>query len=113
MTILIDNYNLNSLAEKMAGESAAVGSPSVQGQAVLPGPTQRAEEVGPSHRPAPGRDGGTQTMILEANSPVRCDAAPAEARPMVLVVDDEPLICDVLRRYLEIQGFRVLVAESG
>jgi CheY-like chemotaxis protein len=32
---------------------------------------------------------------------------------VILVVDDEPLIRDLLSRYLELQGFHVLVAASG
>jgi len=33
--------------------------------------------------------------------------------PLVLVVDDEPMVRDVLARYLEKEGFRVLTAEDG
>ncbi len=31
----------------------------------------------------------------------------------ILVVDDEPYICDVMRRILEIGGYRVTTASSG
>ena len=34
-------------------------------------------------------------------------------RPVVLVVDDEPVVRDVLRKYLEQQGFHVWTAENG
>ncbi|HEY7477545.1 MAG TPA: response regulator transcription factor [Actinomycetota bacterium] len=33
--------------------------------------------------------------------------------PTVLVVDDEPIVCDVLRRYLEDGGFAVRIAGDG
>src|SRR3712207_892544 len=35
------------------------------------------------------------------------------ARQRVLVVDDEPLLCDVLVFYLEDAGYETLVAHSG
>ena len=35
------------------------------------------------------------------------------ATPLVMVVDDEPMVRDVLARYLEKEGFRVLTAQDG
>jgi len=35
------------------------------------------------------------------------------ATPLVLVVDDEPMVREVLARYLEKEGFRVLTAQDG
>jgi CheY-like chemotaxis protein len=37
----------------------------------------------------------------------------SEARPVVLVVEDEPTIRTVIARVLELDGYRVLVAENG
>jgi len=31
----------------------------------------------------------------------------------VLIVDDEPMLCDIFKRWLEVQGCRVLTAENG
>ena len=33
--------------------------------------------------------------------------------PLALVVDDEPRMCDVLRRVLEKEGYRVITALDG
>jgi DNA-binding response OmpR family regulator len=52
-------------------------------------------------------------MIREAHSPSQTDVTPAMNRPGILIVDDESLIGDLLSHYLELQGFRVLVATSG
>ncbi len=37
----------------------------------------------------------------------------AASRPLVLVVDDEPHMCHVLRRILEKEGYRVVTAPDG
>jgi two-component system response regulator PrrA len=39
--------------------------------------------------------------------------AEADVRPVVLVVDDEPMIRDVLEQYLTREGFEVLTASNG
>jgi DNA-binding response OmpR family regulator len=39
--------------------------------------------------------------------------AEAEVRPVVLVVDDEPMVRDVLEQYLTREGFEVLTASNG
>jgi CheY-like chemotaxis protein len=39
--------------------------------------------------------------------------AEADVRPVVLVVDDEPMIRDVLQQFLAREGFEVLVASTG
>ena len=33
--------------------------------------------------------------------------------PLVLIVEDDPMLCDVLRMYLENEGYRVMVASDG
>lgn len=35
------------------------------------------------------------------------------ATPLVLIVDDEPMVREVLARYLEKEGFRVFTAQDG
>jgi DNA-binding response OmpR family regulator len=37
----------------------------------------------------------------------------ADVRPVVLVVDDEPMIRDVLQQFLAREGFEVLTASNG
>ena len=37
----------------------------------------------------------------------------AERKPKILVVDDDPRLRDLLRRYLGENGFNVFVAENG
>jgi DNA-binding response OmpR family regulator len=39
--------------------------------------------------------------------------AEADVRPVVLVVDDEPMIRDVLQQFLAREGFEVLTASTG
>jgi CheY-like chemotaxis protein len=39
--------------------------------------------------------------------------AEADVRPVVLVVDDEPMIRDVLQQFLTREGFEVLTASNG
>jgi DNA-binding response OmpR family regulator len=39
--------------------------------------------------------------------------AEADVRPVVLVVDDEPMIRDVLQQFLAREGFEVLTAPNG
>lgn len=112
MTTLFDIQKLHNHTEKLAGEPAGSGSSPVQGQDGLPGTSRPPANEGTTSTPSPGGDGERQVMIAEANSPSRSHAATARP-PSILVVDDEPLIRDLLSRYLELQGFRVLVAESG
>jgi DNA-binding response OmpR family regulator len=38
---------------------------------------------------------------------------PPDARPRVLVVDDEPIVVEVVERYLRREGFQVVTAASG
>ncbi len=33
--------------------------------------------------------------------------------PLVMLVNDEPVMCDVMRRILEMNGYRVIVANDG
>ncbi|MBI1913450.1 MAG: response regulator [Planctomycetes bacterium] len=127
MTILFDSQKLPSRAEQLADEPAGSGSSPVPGQDLLPGTNRPSANEGlrqtasPSGKgvsgtasnPSPGGDGEIRAMIVEASSPSRSHAAPAANPPRILVVDDEPLIRDLLSRYLESQGFRVLVAASG
>jgi DNA-binding response OmpR family regulator len=37
----------------------------------------------------------------------------AAKNPLILVVDDEPNMCDILRRILEKEGYQVLTASDG
>jgi DNA-binding response OmpR family regulator len=39
--------------------------------------------------------------------------APTESKGMILVVDDEPTICDLMKAYLEVEGFDVITATNG
>ncbi|MGL4461957.1 MAG: response regulator [Planctomycetia bacterium] len=39
--------------------------------------------------------------------------APIHPAPTLLIVDDEPAVCKVLRLYLESKGFRILTAAGG
>ncbi len=41
------------------------------------------------------------------------EAGDAEGRPVVLVIDDDPLVRDLLRRHLRRHGYHVLTAEGG
>ena len=40
-------------------------------------------------------------------------SAPAEARPVLLVVDDEPRILSALQRCLRREGYEIVAADSG
>jgi DNA-binding NtrC family response regulator len=39
--------------------------------------------------------------------------APTESKGMILVVDDEPSICELMKAYLEVEGFDVITATNG
>lgn len=39
--------------------------------------------------------------------------SPSAPQPLVLIVDDEPELCDLVSMQLEIWGYRVLTAEDG
>ena len=68
----------------------------------------------------PGK-GSTFTVLLPTNmieAPLPTDEPPMAAAPRsgpqtVLIVDDDRLVRDLLRRFLEKQGFRVIAAVSG
>ncbi len=62
---------------------------------------------------APGT-GSTFTVLLPANTAEADNAAPpAGGSPPVLIVDDDRLVRDLLRRFLTKEGFRVMAAVSG
>lgn len=62
---------------------------------------------------------GTQFQVLLPAKLDAMDEKEAALEPLrgqqqlVLVVDDEPAICDVLRLSLEVNGYRVLIAQDG
>jgi DNA-binding response OmpR family regulator len=43
----------------------------------------------------------------------RSTAWPGESRPTVLVADDEPIVAEVVERYLRREGFRVIIAATA
>lgn len=45
--------------------------------------------------------------------PVPNWVVPGEARPLILVVDDEPIVVDMIQRYLLREGFDVVTAADG
>src|SRR5579864_5818219 len=71
-------------------------------------PAARAGDGEPLQRPIP--------IFIEPMLPRREDAVSTRAddsAPLVLVVEDDPHIANVLRTYLESDGYRVEVAEDG
>ncbi|MEK7706019.1 MAG: HD domain-containing phosphohydrolase [Myxococcota bacterium] len=54
-------------------------------------------------------------LITQEAPTTRTGTAVARAadKPHILVVDDEPVICDILREFLEYEGFRVHTAGNG
>ncbi len=95
MTILFDNYNLNRFAQKMAGDADALRSSPVPEQDNLSGTR-------------PGPAGQTPLPLSEERKD-----PPTRGPAGILVVDDEQLIREVLKRFLQLAGFRVFLAASG
>ncbi len=52
----------------------------------------------------------TGTRIPAAEAPA---SSAAHAEPLLLVVDDDPAVCDLMKRICTKQGFQVVTAESG
>ena len=94
MTILFDNYNLNRFAQKMAGDADALRSSPVPEQDNLSGTR-------------PGPAGQTPLPLSEERKD-----PPTRGPAGILVVDDEQLIREVLKRFLQLAGFRVFLAAS-
>ena len=121
MTILFDNYNLNALAGKIAGEKDRAASSPVSQPDVLSGthqgPAEDSSLPQSDQRPGDGSstepDCPTATSILEANKPALDDGSRTRRPFGILVVDDEQLIREVLNRFLHLAGFRVFLAANG
>jgi CheY-like chemotaxis protein len=108
MTILFDNYDLNRFAEKMAGKPDAASSSRVAGPESF-----SPSEVGQGHKPSSETDSMAATKILKANSLAQSQGPFAQSLSGVLVVDDEELIREVLKRFLQLADFRVFLAANG
>lgn len=60
--------------------------------------------------PAEVADPSTASQPQEASSG---SVAPPEGAPIVLVIDDDPTVHDLMRRFLGKEGFRMVAAQSG
>jgi signal transduction histidine kinase/DNA-binding response OmpR family regulator len=63
--------------------------------------------------PAPAGMPDAEDQAIQDQTPTRADAQPAARRDLVLVIDDDPVVHDLLTRLLNREGLQVASALSG